>query len=306
MGFMAKPKFNLRDFQRMFPDDDTCLEWLLNSLYPEGVECPVCKKVTRHHKLKGRKAYSCDTCGHQVHPTAGTIFHKSSTPLTLWFYAIYLMSSTRTGIPAKQIERELGVTYKTAWRMFKQIRSMLADGGFAGKLSGTVETDDTLVYQKPRRYFRAPTAKYPKSCIVGAVERDGRIRAKAYGPNKTVFLENFVVENVEPGSTVYTDENAQYRHLANQGYTHGKVTHWNHQYVDGIIHTNTIEGFWGNFKTGLRGAYKHCGVHYLQSYVNEYAFRHNHRNSECSMFYHFMGQIKQLDWWVPYAQRVDR
>jgi transposase-like protein len=126
-----KPKmtrFTLQDFQTKFPNDAACLEWLKDYLYPDGIFCETCQRITKHHRVASRPSYSCDNCGHHVHPTADTIFHKSPTPLTKWFYAIYLMSATRCGISAKQIEREVGVTYKTAWRMFKQIRSMLNDG----------------------------------------------------------------------------------------------------------------------------------------------------------------------------------
>ncbi len=121
--------YTMKDFQKQFPDDATCLEWLKNRLYPDGIFCDACQTVTKHHRVKSRPSYSCDHCGHHVHPTADTIFHKSPTPLTTWFYAVYLMASTRCGISAKQIQRETGVTYKTAWRMFKQIRSMLTDEG---------------------------------------------------------------------------------------------------------------------------------------------------------------------------------
>ena len=138
------------DFQREFPDDDACLEWLMRSLYPTGVFCSKCKKITKHHRVRDRKCYSCDNCRHQVHPTAGTIYHKSPTPLRLWFYAVYLMSSTRCGISAKQVERELGCTYKTAWRIFKQVRSMLAENDL--KLGGEVEIDETYVGGKVRAY----------------------------------------------------------------------------------------------------------------------------------------------------------
>jgi transposase len=120
-------RYTIRDFEAQFPDDSTCLEWLRQFWYPNGVHCDKCKRVTKHHRVASRPSYSCDQCGHHVHPTAGTIFHKSTTPLRLWFYAIYLMSSSRCGISAKHLERELGVTYKTAWRMFKQIRTMLND-----------------------------------------------------------------------------------------------------------------------------------------------------------------------------------
>jgi transposase-like protein len=123
----AQP-YTINDFLTDFPDDKTCLEWLKNDRWPDGIECKQCGKVTKHHLIASRRSYSCQNCGHHVHPTANTIFHKSSTPLTLWFYAIFRMTQTRGTISAKQLERELGVTYKTAWRMAKLIRSQLEEG----------------------------------------------------------------------------------------------------------------------------------------------------------------------------------
>ena len=111
----------------MFPSDSACLEWLCNYQYPDGIFCKTCGKITKHHRVASRQSYSCDYCGHHVHPAAGTIFHKSGTPLKTWFYAIYLLASSRWRIPARQIERQSGVTYKTALRMCKRIRSMLAE-----------------------------------------------------------------------------------------------------------------------------------------------------------------------------------
>src|SRR5262249_34871655 len=116
-----------------FPDDAACLEWLKNYLYPDGIFCNKCQAVTKHHRVKSRPSYSCDHCGHHVHPTANTIFRKSLTPLTTWFYAISL-ASTRSGISAKQIQRETGVTYPTACRMFKKIRTLMDEGDAGNKL----------------------------------------------------------------------------------------------------------------------------------------------------------------------------
>src|SRR5438270_9733033 len=111
----AKPrrkqaKYTVKDFERDFPTDDACLDWLVGHLYPSGITCKVCKVVRKHHRVRSRRSYSCDACGHHVHPTAGTIFHKSPTPLRVWFHAIYLMSTTRTGVSAKWLERQIGVT----------------------------------------------------------------------------------------------------------------------------------------------------------------------------------------------------
>jgi transposase-like protein len=135
--------FSFMEFEREFPDDATCLEWLKNRLYPDGIFCPKCKKVTRHHRIASRPSYACQFCGHHEHPMRGTIFEDSATSLKLWFHAIFLMTSTRCGISAKQLERELGVTYKTAWRMFNRIRSLLEEND-GDPLSGKVEVDESL------------------------------------------------------------------------------------------------------------------------------------------------------------------
>src|SRR3954447_13817577 len=135
-------------FMELFPSNDACLDYLKQRFYPDGSDCPKCGKKTKFHRITSRAAYSCQYCGHQVYPTAGTIFHKSTTSLQLWFWAIFLMSSTRCGISAKQLEREIGVTYKTAHRMFKLIRTLL--GQDETPLSGKVEMDETGYGGKPR------------------------------------------------------------------------------------------------------------------------------------------------------------
>ena len=121
--------YTIQDFQADFPDEKSCLDWLMEYRFPEGVMCKNCGKVTKHYFVESRKSYSCQECGHHVHPTAGTIFHKSRTSLTTWFYVTYLMAQNRTGISAKQLERELGVTYKTAWRMFTLVHRRLNEKG---------------------------------------------------------------------------------------------------------------------------------------------------------------------------------
>src|SRR5881398_2116888 len=128
------------EFLRRFPDNDACLDYLKARFYPDGTACPKCEKSSRFHRIKGRSAYSCQYCGHHVYPTAGTIFHKSTTSLQLWFWAIYLVASSKCGISAKQLGREIGTTYKTAHRMLKQIRSLLGQDDDK-PLSGDVEVD---------------------------------------------------------------------------------------------------------------------------------------------------------------------
>jgi len=275
-----KPKmqrFTFKDFEGMFPDDAACLEWLRNFLYPEGIHCKTCKRVTKHHRVTSRPSYSCDHCGHHVHPTAGTIFHKSSTSLKTWFHAIYLMASTRCGISAKQIERETGVTYKTAWRMFKQIRTLLQEDKM---LSGSVEADETYFGGshdgKAKRRGRGTN----KAAVFGIVERKGRVFAKVVPDTTAKSLVGTIHEKVLPESTVYTDEYASYNTVPGaRQYRHKRIHHATKIWVVGDIHTNTIEGFWSLIKRGIIGNYHKVSKKYLPLYVAEFCFRYNNREN---------------------------
>src|SRR5579863_6905080 len=176
-------RFTLRDFFDKFPTDDDCLEYLKEKRYPGGVtHCEKCQQERKHHRVTGRPAYACDYCGKMISPMAGTIFEKSSTPLRTWFYAMYLMGSTRCGISAKQIQRETGVTYKCAWRMFMQIRKLMHDpdvilGDGSG---GGVEVDEAYFGGRRKgeagRMLRGNKGRNTR--VLGAVERQGRIVAR--------------------------------------------------------------------------------------------------------------------------------
>ena len=299
----AKPKmqrYTKMDFDRQFPDDATCLEWLKNRLYPQGIHCKNCERVTKHHRVAKRQSYSCDHCGNHVHPTADTIFHKSTTALTTWFYAIYLMSSTRCGISAKQIERETGVTYKTAWRMFKQIRKMLAeDGGpLGGPDSPGVEMDETYMGGVRKGVKgKPPAGDRKKTAVVGMVERKGRIRALVAKDTTGATLLGMVKEHILPDTTVFTDEYRPYDGIGhmNNGYTHHRIKHSEKIYVVGNVHTNTVEGFWSLIKRGIGGVYHSVGTGYLQSYLDEYSFRYNRRFDTQPMFISFLNQVQKSE-----------
>jgi transposase-like protein len=293
-------RYTLKEFMCDFPDDETCLQWLKEYRFPNGIHCQMCDKITKHHFIESRKSYSCQECGHHVHPTAGTIFHKSSTPLTIWFYAIYLMAQTRCGISAKQIERETGVTYKTAWRLCKLIRSRLDEDGDA--FGGTddagnrkdVEIDETYIGGKPRKDDDEPRKRgrgTDKTPVLGMVERKGRIRAVVVPDTKKKTITPIIEETVEKGSHIHTDEYLSYSGLSQKGYTHSQILHQMKVYVMGNVHTQTIEGFWALVKTGVIGVYHGCSKKYLQTYINEYAFRYNHRNDETPMFKTFLGRV---------------
>lgn len=276
------------EFLRDYPDDAACLDFLWRKRFSHdghSAVCMKCAEIRRFHRVKSRPSYSCDHCGHHLHPTAGTIFHKSSTSLQLWFYAIYLMTSTRCGISAKQLERELGVTYKTAWRMFNLIRTeLMADDD--EPLSGEVEVDETSVEGRPRRHMgRSEAAKWrerSRVTVLAAVERGGRIKTAVLPSRRGPTLKQKVVEWVKPESIVYTDHWPAYRGL-DSTFDHSRINH-TIGYVDGDTHTNTVEGFFGNLKTGIRGNYKKVSRRHLQGYLNEFAWRHNHRHSARAMF----------------------
>lgn len=296
----SKPRmerYTKKEFDRQFPDDAACLEWLKNRLYPDGIMCKNCEQVTKHHRVVSRPSYSCDHCGNHVHPTADTIFHKSSTSLTTWFYAIYMMASTRCGISAKQIERETGVTYKTAWRMFKQIRSMLADDGPIGGDGRSVEVDE--MYHGGRRKgqtgrpMRGDKSAVP---VVGMVERKGRAIALAVGDTTAKTLVGSIRQFVLPSTTVFTDEYASYNTVSEgRRYEHRRIRHSEKVYVIGDIHTNTVEGFWSLIKRGIGGVYHSVSAEYLQSYLNEYSFRYNRRFDTQPMFTSFLHQIQKSE-----------
>ncbi len=292
--------YSLMEFEREYPDDAACLDILVNRLYPNGIHCPRCRKITKHHRETNRPSYACQNCGHHEHPMRGTIFQDSATSLKLWFYAIYLMSSTRCGISAKQLERELGVTYKCAWRMFKQIRSMLDEDGDGPRLSGRVEVDESYYGGKEtnkHRQTRRSSNRGPvgKTAVWGAVERGGRVLARVMPDIQGHTILPHMRARIMPSSTVFTDEARIYRNLPRLGYHHQRVYHSANIYVDGDAHTNTMEGFWSLTKNGIRGVYHNVSAKYLQHYLNEYAFRFNRRKSlgRRNMFDAFVQRIKK-------------
>src|SRR5215211_1836794 len=284
--------FSLMGFMREYPDDAACLDRLWRDKYaPDGhhAHCPRCDRERKFHRTKTRASYTCDTCGLHVHPMKGTIFEKSTTSLHLWFYAMYLMASTRCGISAKQMERELGVTYKTAHRMMKRIRTELMTDDGEEPLSGDVEVDETSVrgrYRGPKRtYAEAAKWRERQPSVLGMVERGGRVRARVIPSRRGPALSREVRANVNPASIVFTDDWQAYKPLKYDGFLgHRIINHSHGIYVEGDIHTNTIEGFFGNLKTGMRGAYKKVSPRWLPSYLDEYAFRYNERHSPEAMF----------------------
>lgn len=281
------------EFMRRYPDDRACLDRLWREGFaPDGhhAECPKCKRTRKFHRTKTRASYTCDTCGHHVHPMKGTIFEGSPVSLQLWFYVMYVMASTRCGVSAKQMEREIGVTYKTAHRMMKLIRTHLMTDEDEQPLRGDVEVDETSWGGKPRRKQgetrfsttpprerRAAAAAFRESkpTVLGMVERGGRVRARVIDSRHGATLSRAVTAHVNPESILFTDDWGSYKPLRRHYIDHKVINHSAGRYVEGEVYTNTIEGFFGNLKTGMRGAYKKVSPRYLQTYLNEYTWRYN-------------------------------
>jgi transposase-like protein len=290
-------EYAIHEFLAEFPDDAACLEYLWRTRHAadgEHAHCPKCdavKPFKRYATKQQRQSWTCTACGHHLHPTARTIFHKSSTSLRLWFYAMHLMTSTRCGISAKQLERELGVHYKTAWRMFNKIRNhLMAEPDPAPSLRGEVEVDETSWGGRPRHKHKtrseAMLFREAKPTVLGMVERGGRVRVRVIESRRGEPLSDAVRANVNPEAILYTDDWISYRPLAREFAGHRVINHSAGSYVEGDTYTNTIEGFFGNLKTGMRGTYKLVSKKWLQSYVDEYAWRYNNRRSgQRSMFH---------------------
>jgi transposase-like protein len=293
-GKGSESTYSMMEFMREFPDDAACLDYLWRERYaPDGhtTHCPKCDRERRFHRVKDRPAYDCDTCGHHIHPTAGTIFHKSSTSLHLWFYAAYIITSTRCGVSAKTLERELGVTYKTAWRMFTLIRNELMSQDDDGILGGEVEVDETFMVgnrmrNRERRERQAAGVKGPRPApiVFGAAERGGPIRATVIPDSQGKTVLSKTIEYVLPRSLIYTDEYVGYEQLGRIGYTHKRIRHLARIYVEGDTHTQTIDGFFGLLKNGIRATHHGVSHKWLQGYLNEYVWRWNRRDSRRAMF----------------------
>jgi transposase len=291
-------RVSFMEFQREYPDDATCLEWLWRTKHsPDGERalCPKCEQersFKRYETRQRRQSWTCTACGHHIHPTAGTIFHKSSTSLHLWFYAIFLMSSTKCGIAAKQLEREIGVNYKTALRMLHLIRQELMAQDDT-PLSGEVEADETFMGGKLRESDRAklraagtpnrgPASK-SRAVVMGVVERKGSIRATVI-PSRG-YARGIVESFVLPGSMIFTDDWGGYVPLSsNPLYIHRRINHSQRVYVSGNVHTQTIEGFFGHFKTDVRGTHHSISTRWLPGYLNEWVWKWNHRKDDAAMY----------------------
>lgn len=298
---MSKKPVTTAQFFRLFPDDETCLTHLFNVRFGQGFECPKCERASKWFRIKAERAYSCQWCGHHLHPTVGTPFAKTRTPLQLWFYAIHLFTTTRHGVSAKELQRQLGVTYKTAWRMAALIREHMADVDGDRAIGGpgtNVEVDETLMGGvKKGTHNRGSAAK---TVVVGALERGGDLVTAVVPNQRRATLEPFVTANVRIGGNVHTDELRSYANLADAGYRHARVNHSAEEYayfdyrLAETVTVNGIENFWRHLKCSINGTHTSVSAKHLGRYVKEFEYRFNRRNRPEEMLAELLSTFRPL------------
>ena len=272
------------EFQQQFPDDETCLKQIMVGRYGgTELDCPKCGVHGKFYRLTRDRAYLCQHCKHHIYPCVETPMERSRTPLHKWFYAIYLFSTSRHGVAAKELQRQLGVTYKTAWRMAHEIRKYMADVDGKTPLGGTVEVDETYVGGKRSGGKRGRSAPN-KTVVFGMLERGGDVMAKIVPDVRKKTLHPIIKENVEKGSTINNDELASYNGLDKAGFEHETANHGAGEYVDDDCHVNGLEGFWARLKLSIRGTHVHVSKKHLQTYVKEFEYRYNRRKQPERIF----------------------
>ncbi|HUC51696.1 MAG TPA: IS1595 family transposase, partial [Xanthobacteraceae bacterium] len=283
---MAKVKGpNIREFQKRFPTEDVCLEHLMRTRFGERLTCFKCQKQATYYRVKARRSFECEHCGYQVYPTAGTPFESTRTPLRDWFYVMFLFCASRNGVAAKEVQRQLGVTYKTAWRMCNLIRKYMGyvDGDFPlGGPGKTVEADETFIGGKEHHGKSGPG---DKAIVFGIVERGGDVLTRHVLGRTQAEVIPHMQQYVKKGSKVYTDDWVGYLALTERaGFEHESVNHSAKEHVRDDVHTNTIEAFWANVKRGIKGTYVWVSRKHLQTYLREFEYRHNLRQTPYLMF----------------------
>ena len=283
---------NVRQFFAQFPSDEACLEHLFNVRFGQGHECPKCERAAKWYRLQSEQAYSCQWCGHHLHPMVGSIFEKSRTPLQLWFYAIFLFTTTRNGVAAKELQRQLGVTYKTAWRMAGLIREHMAAVDGDETLGGQVEVDETFV----GGYLPGGQGGKGKAIVMGMLEKGGDVITQVIPDRTAKTLMGEIHEHVEPASEVHTDEHKGYAPLTrSHNFKHGTVNHLEKEYVGGAGETtNSIEGFFAQLKRTIAGTHISVSDKHLWKYAKECEYRFNRRMEPELMLSELLSRFPEL------------
>ena len=295
MGMTKIKGPTLRQFQDRFPTEESCLDHLMRVRYGDRHDCEKCGRNAHFYRVKARRSYACEYCGAQVYPTAGTPFDRTRTPLRDWFLVMHMFTTSRNGVAAKEVERQLGVTYKTAWRMCHEIRKYMAavDGDDpVGGFGRTVEVDETFI----GGYERKGQDCSNKTVVLGVMAKGGDIITRVVPNRRRASLLPIIQESVLPHSEIHTDTLTSYMTLrAYNRYSHKTVNHDAGEYVcrtSGAT-VNGLEGFWAQLKRGINGSHIHVSAKHLPKYLGEFEFRHNRRHVPYSMLDELMFSFRR-------------
>jgi len=270
---MNNKKYGIISLRKQFPNDGVCLDFIFDTLHSRKCNCGGTYK-----RIKGRRQFYCSKCLNQIAPTAGTIFHKSDTPLSLWFHAIMVFSNAKSGISAKTIQRDLEITYKTAWHMLTRIRKALKQSEEA--LRGDVEMDAGYFggrFKSGKDNARQSEAMQAKAVVMAAVERKGQMRASVVPDATAETHKNFLWQNVSTkGTRLMTDKANRYDKIA-LGYDRHFVDHHKGEYARGDVHIANVETFWSHIKRSIKGTHKVVSKKHLQSYLDGFVWHYNAR-----------------------------
>jgi len=272
----------------LFHDEILARQHLERMRWPKGPVCPHCGVEKGATALDGKAhrpgLYQCNECRSQFSVTVGTVFERSKVPISKWLFATWLLCSSKKGVSAHQVHRQIGVTYKTAWFMCHRIREAMAPGAYPPRLGGegkTIEADETYIRnpEKAKRSRKTRT-KGPlanNEMVFALVERDGDVRSFHLSQHDLANVRGYLKANADPKSDLRTDQSGLYRGVGKHYASHETVNHGKREYVRGDIHTNTIEGYFGILKRGIGGVYQHVSAKHLKRYLSEFDFRYNGR-----------------------------
>lgn len=285
-----KPQ-TIQQFFKQFPTDEACLNHIMQVRYGNHTPCSKCERETKWSRVSSQRAFACQWCGHHVYPCVGTPFEKSRTSLQLWFYAIYLFTTSRHGVSGKELQRQLGVTYKAAWRMGHEIRKHMGYVDGDDQLDGTVEIDETFI----GGHRKGGQGGKGKIVLFGMLDRDGDVMTKVVSDRRVSTLYPIIVKSIKAGSLIHTDEHSAYRSLGTSGYKHEAVNHSAKEWARGNCHTNTIESYWSRLKQSIGGTHIHVSGKHLDKYADEFEYRFNRRNASASMLPELLSTFQPLN-----------
>lgn len=290
---------SISQFNSVYPDDNACLHKIFAIGYNHVKECPKCNRTPNFSKVKNRRSYQCLSCGHQIYPTVGTIFERSSISLKSWFLIMYLHTTTRNGISAKEIERLIEVSYPTALRMAHRIKSIMMQD-FGHKLSNYVMVDETYIGMKSRNMhsnkkpdFKNGTTN--KITVMGFMEKSGTVITKVMGQETipAMTYKQIVEDNVDSKAILITDAFPAYKNLHFSFPNHIRVDHTHGEYVKNGHSTNPLENYWSTLKRMIKGTHIHVSKKHLSKYIAENTFRYMNRHQPDKMFELIIDRIRK-------------